>query len=519
MITDFAVGKADGAGGFATFTRGAFQTNRSGRMRTSRTDVLLCGRAIVVLIALSLPMASQTQTIGVTVNAAFPPVSYLPYPGTQYSADFLKYVASSPLVDGINPPLLWSMVDNGPGSLGKQYDWSVFDAVIQPYIDLGKTVNLIVWPISEAGINNQNHSNHATPAYVMNLVDAVTCPEFPGDGTRTGSYPVVWETGFKYHYKKFITEVLKHYAGNPRIGYVRFGLTGGAAIYPRCPSEQTPYLPPGRSFKQVILEFDKEMLSYEKSQNPTFPVIAPMAAYQNQTVYADTEAAHGIANGFGLGTQGLQTSDITSYPLCQGDWCNLFAKYSSVQPTPIFELQPYGQSDPSATCTPSCWDVNQQQTGPLPPLLSFAVEHHANTFEIYSPDLLVALDPNYPGYKEYHTEYENALSAVHSGSGSSLTISPTSLKFGRFLVGTSSAAQTITLTNSGPSVLTVRRVTALGDYSEINDCVAESLAPAQQCTISVVFTPSARGKRGGLLRITDTDLWSPQAIGLTGTGH
>ena len=149
----------------------------------------------------------------------------------------------SPLVDGINPPLLWSMVDMGPDNLAGQYNWSKFDAVIQPYIDLGKTVNLIVWPISEAGPNSVNYANHATPTYVMDKVDSVTCDKYPGDGTKAGRYPIVWEPAFKENYQKFITEVLMRYRGNPHIGYIRFGLAPGGAIYLNCEGQQTNYLP------------------------------------------------------------------------------------------------------------------------------------------------------------------------------------------------------------------------------------------------------------------------------------
>jgi archaellum component FlaF (FlaF/FlaG flagellin family) len=161
---------------------------------------------------------------------------------------------------------------------------------------------------------------------------------------------------------------------------------------------------------------------------------------------------------------------------------------------------------------------DQQQTGPLPPLLSFGVTHLANVFEIYAIDLLVALDPNYPGYTEYHAQYQAALSSVHSGIGSSVTLSPSSLNFGQVPVETSSASQTITLTNSGSTVLTFSGISTSGNYSEIDNCVSQSLGPGQQCTISVVFTPSATGNQGGLLWINDSDPWSPQSAGLAGTG-
>jgi hypothetical protein len=476
-------------------------------------------RTAVVFLALSLAVALQAQTTKVTVNAVFPPVSYLPFPGPHYANDFLKYVATSPFVDGVSAPLLWSMVDNGPEVAGGQYDWTKFDAVIQPYLALGKTVNLIVWPISETGPNSLNESNHATPAYVMNQVDSVTCPGFPGDGTRTGAYPVVWETNFKKYYKQFIQEVVKHYLENPNIGYVRFGLLGGGTAYPNCETQLTPYLPAGTAFRAEVFSFYREMLSYIESQGAPFSVIAPFTAFNNDTVYAKVETSTAIADGFGLGFQGLRASDLLPGQQCSSDWCNLFAQYASVKPSPLLELQPVGQSDPSATCTPSCWDGVQQQTGSLPPLLSFGVGHDANLFEIYANDLLLALDPFYPGYSEYHEEYQKALSAVHSGKPTSVTTSVASLNFGGLAMGSSSAPQLIIVTNIGSSVLKIHGITVVGSFSETDDCALQSLSPGQQCSISVVFKPTALGKLGGIVKIEDSDPWSPHVVGLVGTGQ
>ena len=118
-----------------------------------------------------------------------------------------------------------------------------------------------------------------------------------------------------------------------------------------------------------------------RSQSPSAPVVAPFAAYNAATTWAQIEATNGIANGLGLEYQGIRASDLTTYPTCGADWCNIFSTYSSVNPPPLFELQPVGQSDPSGTCTPSCFDGDQKQTGALPPLVSFAVSHGVKTLE------------------------------------------------------------------------------------------------------------------------------------------
>jgi hypothetical protein len=97
-----------------------------------------------------------------------------------------------------------------------------------------------------------------------------------------------------------------------------------------------------------------------------------------------------------------------------------------------------------------------------------------------------------------------------------VSLSPASLSFGAQAVQTTSAAQTISLTNSGTAALTVSGITASGDFAQTNTC--GSVAAGGQCAIAVSFTPSAAGARAGTLTITDNAANSPQAVGLSGTG-
>jgi hypothetical protein len=136
-----------------------------------------------------------------------------------------------------------------------------------------------------------------------------------------------------------------------------------------------------------------------------------MTPFAGERVWTDTEAANAVAVGFGFGLQGLQAGDIAHYPNCTGDWCNLFDKYAGQ--APILELSTLGPSDPTGNCSPPSCSPGQRVTGPLAPLLTFAVQHHANTFEIYPHDLLVAFDPKHPRYADYHAKYAAAIAAVH----------------------------------------------------------------------------------------------------------
>ena len=109
-----------------------------------------------------------------------------------------------------------------------------------------------------------------------------------------------------------------------------------------------------------------------------------------------------------------------------------------------------------------------------------------------------------------------------SGTGipaPTLSISPSSLSFSGQLVGTQSAPQTITLTNtSGQSVtFTSIAVTGSSAFPESQTCGAQ-LPAGQNCSLSVSFLPAASGQIAAGLTITDNGALSPQMVSLTATG-
>jgi hypothetical protein len=84
-------------------------------------------------------------------------------------------------------------------------------------------------------------------------------------------------------------------------------------------------------------------------------------------------------------------------------------------------------------------------------------------------------------------------------------------------VGTTSAAQSVTVTNSGGSTLTFSGITVSTNFAETNTCTS-SLAAGGSCTINVTFTaPATTGTVTGILTITDNASNSPQTVSLTGT--
>jgi len=83
-------------------------------------------------------------------------------------------------------------------------------------------------------------------------------------------------------------------------------------------------------------------------------------------------------------------------------------------------------------------------------------------------------------------------------NGSNISISPNALGFGSVATGTTSAAQAVTVTNSGTAAAPVSGISTSGDFSQTNTC-GTSIAAGASCTVSVRFTPAAAGTRTGNL--------------------
>src|SRR5207244_1915901 len=97
------------------------------------------------------------------------------------------------------------------------------------------------------------------------------------------------------------------------------------------------------------------------------------------------------------------------------------------------------------------------------------------------------------------------------------TLSPTSLAFPSQDVGTTSARQAVTLSNSGSAALSISSIAITGansgDFAQTNTC-GSSLGAGAQCTINVTFRPAATGTRTGTLTVTDNASGSPQTASL-----
>jgi len=121
------------------------------------------------------------------------------------------------------------------------------------------------------------------------------------------------------------------------------------------------------------------------------------------------------------------------------------------------------------------------------------------------------------------------LTVALSGTGTALTpvaqVSPSALSFAQ-TVGLATAAQTVTVSNTGTGPLTLSSVSLTGaaasDYALASGTTCASgttVAVNNNCVVKVVFTPSATGTRAASLSVAHNASATPGAVSLNGTGN
>jgi hypothetical protein len=124
-----------------------------------------------------------------------------------------------------------------------------------------------------------------------------------------------------------------------------------------------------------------------------------------------------------------------------------------------------------------------------------------------------SLEEDYAGSKP--------LSLPLSGTGTdqvyTVSLNPTSLTFSLLLVGQTSPAQQVELSNTGNQPVTISNIAASSPFNQSNNCPA-TLGVNSSCFIQVTFTPVDGGTVNGTLSVTDNAQGSPQQVSLTGTG-
>lgn len=107
------------------------------------------------------------------------------------------------------------------------------------------------------------------------------------------------------------------------------------------------------------------------------------------------------------------------------------------------------------------------------------------------------------------------LSATVGAALAQLTVSSSSVSFGNAPVG-AATTQTVTLTNTGNSAVSISSVSAGGVAFAVNDAQEVTLAPNQSVTVAVSFSPTVTGLAIGNLIVTSNA--PPVQVGLSGNG-
>jgi hypothetical protein len=292
-------------------------------------------------------------------------------------------------------------------------------------------------------------------------------------------------------------------------------------------------------------------------QQAVFPAPIPMAAnttyvaayYAPSGQYADTASgltqtasvgpliapAASLVGGNGVSAKGL------GYPTSGYLGRNFFVdvafspaqRYLSVAPSPS---SPTISSATRLGALVAQLTVQWSDGSPFNGTLSFGPPNfsHGSAYALDSNNNLI-INPYGPGVGSAGSspQYVTIVAAPTSNPAASVSqnvaivvtpeqvsFSPASLTFGSQNVGTSSAAQTVTATNTGTVSFPLAVAGIIGtdpaDFTETNNCPS-SLAVGASCQISVSFTPSDTGTRTALVAATAADGGTFTA-GLSGTG-
>ncbi|MFO1303105.1 MAG: choice-of-anchor D domain-containing protein [Burkholderiales bacterium] len=96
---------------------------------------------------------------------------------------------------------------------------------------------------------------------------------------------------------------------------------------------------------------------------------------------------------------------------------------------------------------------------------------------------------------------------------------PPTLTMPTTTVGTSSAAQAVTLSNTGGAAVAVSSITSsnAGEFT-VSGSTCATVNAGGSCTFNLTFTPAAAGGRSATVTVVSNGTGSPQSITVTGTG-
>jgi probable HAF family extracellular repeat protein len=121
----------------------------------------------------------------------------------------------------------------------------------------------------------------------------------------------------------------------------------------------------------------------------------------------------------------------------------------------------------------------------------------------------------------YGTDIRSGTSIInYLLQGTVLTLAPRSLAFGNQPINTTSAAKSVTVTNTSAKVVAVTSIAlkgvAAGQFASTNNC-GSSLVGQATCTIKVIFKPTTTGAKSATLNVNGGG-GGLRVVSLTGTG-
>ncbi len=344
------------------------------------------------------PKTATNQPRGLFLNSANLP--------TQKWSRIAKFILNDPTVSGANIVVPWSKVDRGVGA-SPQYDWSYVYEQAQPWIEAGKTVNLLLWGAAQKA-EQEFEGKSITPAYVLAKTPTVTC-QCKVDGKcslNPPQTPVFWDQDYQKHYREVVQAAVAEFSDQPWIGFFRFGIGVGAESYPgngvsyaKNPCTKEWEKSPINLSESLWRDHSFSFLDFLSSLQTKKTILVTLNNYGKSTAIAEEMAAYAADKGLGIGTQGLTQRAIAldrQGKTCYADWCNLFPRYNHQT---LLEVQTAAQSNPAG----------KGRVGSLPPLLEFGLSKGVDIFELYQAEWFVANDPNHHLHKKYGKTYREAL--------------------------------------------------------------------------------------------------------------
>lgn len=222
---------------------------------------------------------------------------------------------------------------------------------------------------------------------------------------------------------------------------------------------------------------------------------------------------------------GLVRVQATGFGLPPGRGAALETQPSSLS----FGIVPVGTSRTEevrlVSTGPSPLKVERVSIDPL--LTDYSLVHNCqrDLLQDQACTLTVTFQPTASGPRSTMLTLEdNAVGGLHQipllgrgsapAGGPALELDKSSIDFGRQVVGETSQPQTVTLTSVGATPLNIENVVSPGtdDFAVVSSTCSGSMSPAAECTITVSFTPRAKGDRSDSLTIRHNMPASPTTV-------